>query len=51
MISRKGLPDFMKKMSDERLAELADPKNFRQTHIKINVEKRQKANAKKKGKK
>lgn len=56
MISRKGLPDFMKKMSDKRLEELSDPKNFHQhqTPTKINVEfdrKRQKNNTKKKGKK
>lgn len=54
MISRKGLPDFMKKMSDERLEELSDHKNFHQTPTKINVEfdrKKQKNNTKKKGKK
>ena len=54
MISRKGLPDFMKKMSEERLEELSDPKNFRQTQTKINVEfdrKKQENKTKKKGKK
>lgn len=38
MISKKGLPDFMKKMSDERLEELSEPRNFRQTPAKVNVE-------------
>lgn len=54
MINKKGLPDFMKKMSDKRLEELSDPRNFRQTPAKINVEfdkKKLKNNAKKKGKK
>lgn len=54
MISKKGLPDFMKKMSDKRLEELSDPRNFRQTPAKVNVEfdrKKQKNKAKKKGKK
>lgn len=54
MISKKGLPDFMKKMSDERLEELSEPRNFRQTPVKVNVEfdrKKQKNKAKKKGKK
>lgn len=35
-ISRRGFPDFMKHMSDERLAELSDPNNFIQRPIKIN---------------
>lgn len=53
MISKKGLPDFMKKMSDERLEELSEPRNFRQTPAKVNVEfdrKKQKNKAKKKKK-
>lgn len=38
-ISRKGLPDFMKRMSDERLTELSDPNNFIQRPVKIDLSK------------